>query len=491
MDKADFATEKTGKLIRRFSIPCVISMVVAALYNIVDQIYIGWSAAGAYGNAATNIVYPFTVLALGIALLIGDGAAAGFSLSLGQKDTKKAGRFIGNGLVLLIIFSVVLCAVGFAAGQGILRVFGGNPEEAECWAYANDYYYVICTGVPLYMIGQGLNGAIRADGSPKFAMACTLAGAIANIILDPVFIFGLNMSVRGAAIATVIGQAITFFMSIFYLTRARNFRITKESVRVSRSTAGRIFSIGMASLIVQLSIVVIIAVNNNLLNRYGYQTIASTGKPYGAVIPLAVVGIVMKVFGIVISIVIGISLGGQPIIGYNMGAGNIRRVKETVKMLTALVLTVGLIAFLIFELAPGAVISLFGKNNSPEYMEYAKLCIRIFLGGIIMTCYVKSAAVILQSMGESVKSTILALLRDVIVFVPASIIIATLSKSIVTMLWAAVISDVVSAIVAFAFVSSEIHKQEKLLGSGKENKSQENVTGGKNNVKMAEANVRG
>lgn len=227
--------------------------------------------------------------------------------------------------------------------------------------------------------------------------------------------------------------------------------------------SGFIVSVGMASLIVQLSIVVIIAVNNNLLTKYGYETIASTGNAYGAVIPLAVVGIVMKVFGIVISIVIGISLGGQPIIGFNMGAGNIDRVKETIQMITKFVILVGVVAFLIFELAPGVVISLFGSHNTEEYMEYARLCIRIFLGGIILTCYIKSAAIILQSMGNSMKSTILALLRDVIVFVPVSILIAMISKSIVTMLWAAVISDLVAAIVGFIFVSTEIHKLEKIL----------------------------
>jgi Na+-driven multidrug efflux pump len=460
MDETYLGTESIGSLIRKFSIPCVISMVVAALYNIVDQIYIGWSSAGAYGNAVTNIVYPFTVLALGLALLIGDGAAAGFSLALGHGNKRRASQYVGNGLTILIILSIAVCAVGLIFMPGILRIFGASPKEKECYGYAIDYYQVICMGVPFYMIGQGLNGSIRADGSPRFAMACTLAGAIANIILDPVFIFALRLSVRGAAIATVIGQLITFFMSIWYLRHAKIFRISKEAMKIEGVRARRIISVGMASLIVQLSIVVIIAVNNNLLNKYGYQTYASTGKPFGAVIPLAVVGIVMKVFGIVVSIVIGISLGDQPIIGYNMGAGNTDRVKKTIQYLTRLVLLVGLIAFLIFEFAPGAVISLFGSHNSPEYMEYARLCIRIFLGGIILTCHTKSAAVILQSMGESVRSTILALLRDVIAFVPTSIIIATISKNIVPMLWAAVISDVIAATVGFFFVSGAIRKME-------------------------------
>ncbi|MGN0170822.1 MAG: MATE family efflux transporter [Lachnospiraceae bacterium] len=463
MKELDLGTGNIGGLIRRFSIPCVISMVVAALYNIVDQIFIGWSEAGAYGNAATNIVYPFTVFALGLALLVGDGAAAGFSIALGKDDRKQANKNIGNGLVILVCAAILFCILGFLCRTQILGLFGGNPDEAECYGYAVDYFKIICVGIPFYMIGQGLNGSIRADGAPGFAMSCTLAGAITNLILDPVLIFGFHMGVKGAAIATVIGQVLTFGMSVFYLTRPKNFHLDKKAITLNGYTVGHILSVGMASLIVQLSIVVIIAVNNNLLTKYGYGTLASTGKAYGAVIPLAVVGIVMKVFGIVIAIVIGISLGGQPILGYNMGAGNMKRVKKTIQLITKLVLLVGTIAFLIFELVPDMVISLFGSHNTVEYMEYARLCIRIFLGGIILTCYIKSAAIILQSMGNSIKSTILALLRDVIVFVPASILLAMITQNIVTMLWAAVISDVVSAIVGFWFVSTEIHKFEKLM----------------------------
>ena len=400
MKNYDLGTEKVGRLIRHFSVPCVISMLVASLYNIVDQIFIGWSEAGAFGNAATNIVYPFTVLALGLALLVGDGAAANFSLESGRQNQERANKSVGNGFLVLVILSIVLCAIGLVFKNQILALFGANPDEELCYKFADEYFSVICTGFPFYMIGQGMNASIRADGSPKYAMSCTLLGAIANLILDPVFIFALGMGVKGAAIATVIGQLLTFAMSIFYLFRSKNFKITKKSLRLEISILSRIISIGMASLIVQLSIVIIIAVNNNLLSKYGYETFASTGVAFGSVIPLAVVGIVMKVFGIVVSIVIGISLGGQPIIGFNMGAGKTERVKETVRTITKIVLGVGTVFFLIFELAPDLVISVFGKNNLPEYTEYARLCIRIFLSGIILTCFIKSAAIMLQSLGK-------------------------------------------------------------------------------------------
>ncbi len=456
MKNYDLGTGKIGSLVRHFSVPCVISMLVAALYNIVDQIFIGWSEAGAFGNAATNIVYPFTVFALGLALLIGDGSAANFSLELGRQDKEQANKAVGNGLSILVFFSIVLCVIGFIFKNQILSVFGANPDEKLCYEYANQYYLVICMGLPFYIIGQGLNGSIRADGSPKYAMACTLTGAISNLILDPVFIFAYNLGVRGAAIATVIGQILTFLLSVIYLFHSKNFKITKEAVFPDFNIFKRIVSVGMASLIVQLSIVVIIGVNNNLLSKYGYETFASTGVAFGSVIPLAIVGIVMKVFGIVVSIVIGISLGGQPIIGFNMGAGNYDRVKKTISTITKLVLGIGTVCFLIFEFLPDVVISIFGKNNSPEYTEYARLCVRIFLSGIVFTCYIKSAAIMLQSLRKSGKATLLALLRDVIVFVPVSVILATFSHNIVTMLWGALISDVVSFTVAVIFVAGEM-----------------------------------
>ena len=267
MKELNLGTENIGSLIKRFSIPCVISMVVAALYNIVDQIFIGWSEVGAYGNAATNIVYPFTVLGLGLALLVGDGAAAGFSIALGKGDKKQANRNVGNGLMILICLSLILCVIGFICRTQILGLFGGNPDEAECYGYATDYFKIICAGIPFYMIGQGLNGSIRADGSPKFAMACTLAGAITNLIFDPVLIFGFNMGVKGAAIATIMGQILTFAMSVVYLSKAKNFTIGKEGIKLDGTTSASIVSVGMASLIVQLSIVIIIAVNNNLLTK--------------------------------------------------------------------------------------------------------------------------------------------------------------------------------------------------------------------------------
>ena len=462
MEKLDLEKEKISKLIKKFAIPCVISMVVAALYNIVDQIFIGWSDAGAFGNAATNIVYPFTVISLAFALLIGDGAAALFNLSLGAKDKEKVNKSIGNGLIFLFFISIILTVIGLVFNKQILAIFGGNPKELKCYQYAKDYLRIICYGLPFYIIGQGLNASIRSDGSPKYAMFATIIGAVSNIILDPIFIFVFKMSVKGAAIATIIGQILTFIVSIIYLIKPKSFKIDSESIKLDKEICKKIISLGLASLITQLAIVIIIAVANNLVGKYGYMTKASTGEVYGVVTPLAVIGICMKVFGIVVSVVIGVSLGGMPIIGYNIGAGNINRVKETIKYILITNLIIGFIAFILFELFPTFIINIFGSRNSVEYLEYAKYCLNIFLGGIVLTCLVKSMSILLQSMGSGLKSTLLALTRDVIFFVPAIIIIATLSHSVVTMLWSAIIADVLAFITGTILLISELKKVEKV-----------------------------
>ncbi len=441
MKKLDLEHDQISVLIKKFAIPCVISMIVAALYNIVDQIFIGWSDAGAFGNAATNIVYPFTVISLAFALLIGDGAAAFFNLSLGAKNQEQANKSIGNGIILLLFFSLILTVIGFVFHSFILNIFGGNPNEIECYQFAKDYLRIICYGLPFYMIGQGLNASIRSDGSPKYAMFATLVGAISNIILDPIFIFGLDMSVQGAAIATIIGQILTFIISILYFRKSKSFRVNQESMKLDKEVCKKVISLGLASFITQLAIVIIIAVANNLVGKYGYVTMASSGVAYGVVIPLAVIGICMKVFGIVVSIVIGVSLGGMPIIGYNMGAGNVERVKETIRYILIINFIIGLVAFILFEGFPSFIIHIFGSGNSKEYMEFANACLRIFLGGIILTCLIKSMSILLQSMGSSFQSTLLALARDVLFFVPAIVLIATFSHSVVTMLWSAIIAD--------------------------------------------------
>lgn len=432
----DLGKDKISKLLLNFSIPCIISMLVGALYNIVDQIFIGWGV-GYLGNTATNIVYPFTVIALSLALLFGDGASALFSLSLGSKDDKKVSKSIGNAVVTLVLVSLVLTLFGFVSKSNILKLFGVTEASFD---FANDYLTVILIGIPFYVIGQGLNGIIRADGSPRYAMIATLSGAILNIILDPIAIFTLGMGIKGAAIATIVGQIITFILTVLYFRKPNKFKLSKDSLKPDKEVIKREALLGVSSFITQISIVLVIAVCNNLVVKYG-----SLSK-YGADIPLSAIGIVMKVFGIVIALVIGTSIGGQPIIGFNYGAGNKKRVKETFNLIIRTNLFVGVIAFIIFQVFPQAIINIFG-SESELYNEYALYCFRIYLSGITLTCITKTCSIYLQAIGKSFKSMFISVMRDVVLFIPALVVLAKMF-GIVGMLWAALVADVIAFIIA-------------------------------------------
>lgn len=436
MKNYDLGKEKISKLLLNFSIPCIISMLVGALYNIVDQIFIGWGV-GYLGNTATNIVYPFTVIALSLALLFGDGASALFSLSLGSKDDKKVSKSIGNAVITLVLVSLVLTLFGFIFKGNILKLFGVTEASFD---FANDYLTVILIGIPFYVIGQGLNGIIRADGSPRYAMIATLSGAILNIILDPIAIFALGMGIKGAAIATIVGQIVTFILIVLYFRKSKKFKLSKDSLKLDKEVIKREALLGVSSFITQISIVLVIAVCNNLVVKYG-----SLSK-YGADIPLSAIGIVMKVFGIVIALVIGTSIGGQPIIGFNYGAGNKKRVKETFNLIIRTNLSVGVIAFIIFQVFPQAIINIFG-SESELYNEYALYCFRIYLSGITLTCITKTCSIYLQAIGKSFKSMFISVMRDVVLFIPALVVLAKMF-GIVGMLWAALVADVIAFIIA-------------------------------------------
>ena len=450
----DLGKEKISKLLISFSVPCIISMLVGALYNIVDQIFIGWGV-GYLGNTATNIVYPFTVIALALALLFGDGASALFSLSLGSGDNKKVSKSVGNSVVILVLLSLVLTVLGFLFKENILNIFGVTKAS---YNFANDYMTVILIGIPFYVIGQGLNGIIRADGSPKYAMIATLSGAILNIILDPIAIFVLDLSVKGAAIATIVGQIVTFILTAIYFIKPKKFKISKEGLTLDKAIVKRETLLGISSFITQISIVIVIAVCNNLVVKYG------TISKYGADIPLSAIGIVMKVFGIVISLVVGTSIGGQPIIGFNYGAGNKERVKETFKLILKINLVIGIISFAIFQFFPQYIINIFG-SESELYNEYALYCFRIYLSGITLTCVTKTCNIYLQSIGKSFKSMFISVARDVVLFIPAIIILARI-YGVVGMLWSSLIVDIIACIISLFMIRDKNEESAEVKEDG-------------------------
>jgi len=401
-------SEKIIKLIRKFSIPCIISLVVNSLYNIVDQIFIGWGV-GYLGNGATNVVFPLNMIALAFALMFGDGASAYLSLKLGEKKKEEASKGVANGIVILVIISLILCIISLVFLPQILKVFGCTDALRQ---YALQYGYVIVVGLPFMMIGTTLNSIIRADGSPKYSMTTMVLGAILNIILDPIFIFVFKMGVEGAAIATVISQILTFALNVCYIKKFKSIEINKESFKLKQNVVRKVTTLGISSFITQMSIVFVMAVENNLLGKYGADS------KFGSEIPITVLGIVMKISQILNSIIIGIAAGTQPIIGYNYGAEKYDRVKQTIKTVLGLSVIISIIAFILFQTIPDKLISIFGSGDS-NYMEFACLAFRTYLMLCICNGIQIPAGIVFQAIGKSFKSAVISLSRQILFLIPA------------------------------------------------------------------------
>ena len=434
--------EKISKLLFKFSIPCILSLLISSLYNIVDQIFIGNSSLGYLGNAATTVVFPLTVIFMAFAWCFGDGSAAFLSICQGKKDTEQAHKAIGNSLTFTFIISIIFLVIGFLGMDKLLYLFGASSESI---GYARDYFTIILCFMPFYMLTNSFTGVIRADGNPLYSMIATLSGAIINIILDPIFIFGLDMGIKGAAWATIIGQMVSFFIAFSYLFKTKTFKLKWDSFKINMKVFSNVIKLGVSTLITQLAIVIVSLVCNLSLVKYGMKS------EYGADIPIAVVGIAMKVFSIVINIIIGIIVGGQPILGYNYGAKKYDRVKETFKIITKLTIIITIIATLIFEICPDLIIGIFGAQ-SELYNEFARMTFRIFLLLISFTCFIKMTSIFFQAVGEPVKSAIISLIRDLICFVPLVLILPHF-MGILGILWAAPIADVIGLLVTIPTIA--------------------------------------
>ncbi len=410
----DLATAPVGRLMGRYAVPCIISLLVGALYNIVDQIFIAnASYLGSYGNAANTVVYPLTVIALAIAVMIGDGCCAFVSLRLGQGETADARRSIGSAIILTLAASIVLTGVYLLFIDPLIALFGGTVNE-ETFRCAKEYLFWIALGVPFYMFGQAMNPVIRADGSPRFAMISTLAGAVINIILDPIFIFCFRWGMMGAAVATVLGQMVTAVLAAWYLLRMKTVKLQKSDFRLQARIVGKTLTLGVCSFLSQISLVAAMAAINNMLRKYGALD-PIFGQAAYAQIPMAVVGIVMKFFQIVISIVVGMAAGCIPIVGYNMGAGQKLRVRRLFTRLLVSEALVGAASFCIVMFCPGAIISIFGAaNESVHYAAFAVKAFRVYLCMVVLACVNKAAFIFLQAMGKAAASTLLSMVREIV-----------------------------------------------------------------------------
>ena len=438
--------EKISKLLLKFSLPCVMGLLISALYNIVDQIFIGNSELGYLGNAATGVSFPVICIANAFAWCIGDGAASYLSICAGRQDTERAHKCVGSGITATTCISIILAVVCLVFARPLMSTFGASSQTLDM---ATHYFRIVAACFPFYLLMCVMNSMIRADGSPTYAMAAMLTGAVTNIVLDPLFIFWLKWGIAGAAWATVIGQISSFLVCALYFRKPKNFKLSRRSFLPDREVLGSTISLGAATFIAQMSIVVLALVSNMTLAHYGALSI------YGQDIPISVFSIQTKVYTVVCNIVTGIVLGGQPIFGYNYGAGNMRRVRQAYGLVLRATLIVGFAAVALFELWPQGVIGIFGAGDA-LYQEFAIKTFRIYLSLTMITCLVKVTAIFFQSIGHSVHAVVASLVRDIVCFTPLAIFLPMLleknqaGSGINGILFAAPISDLVAIIVILA-----------------------------------------
>lgn len=442
--------EKISKLLLKFSVPCVMGLLISALYNIVDQIFIGNSELGYLGNAATGVSFPIICIANAFAWCVGDGAASYLSICAGKKDTDSAHKCVGTGITVTLLISIVLMIICELTAVPLMNLFGASDQTLEL---AVTYFRIVVAFFPFYLLLNVMNSMIRADGSPAFAMIAMMTGAVINIILDPIFIFLLKWGISGAAWATAIGQVASFIICVVYFFNPKSFKLEKRSFIPNIPILCNMISLGAATFVTQISIVIVSLVSNMTLAHYGALS------KYGPDVPISVFSIQTKVYTIVLNIVTGIALGGQPIFGYNYGAKRMDRVRETYKIVLCGTLVTGIIATVIFQLWPQAVVGIFGSGNA-LYQEFAVKTFRIYLSLMTVTCLVKMTAVFFQSIGQSTYAVISSVVRDIICFTPLALGIpivlekAEVGTGINGILYAAPISDLVAIIVILVLTIS-------------------------------------
>ncbi len=438
-------TAPVGRLIAKFAIPSVIAMLVMSLYNIVDQLFIG-HGVGYLGNAATTVVFPVNIATIAVSMLVGEGAATYYSMRLGEGNRELAKRCVANALVMFTVIGVLMCTVCFIFLPQMLGFFGANDVIMP---YAIDYAAPIVFALPFMVIGPGLAALIRSNGSPGYSMKVMITGAIVNTILDPIFIFSFGMGVKGAAIATAIAQFSSLLVALAYFFKKNGFGVEWGHFRLVRKVMSGIVVLGLASCFNQLAITIVIIILNRALTSYGAASV------YGAEITLAAHGVVMKVNQILFSVLLGISMGSQPLLGYNFGAKNYDRIKKIFLTAVTINLAVGSLAFIVFFFFPQYIINLFGNENE-LYNEFARKCFQIFLFCIMLNGFTVLSGTFFQSMGRMVKASVISLSRQILLMIPAASILP-LFWGIDGVLYAGPVTDGLSFLLAFILVHREFH----------------------------------
>ncbi len=467
MDRTSYLEgEKISKLLFRFSIPCIASLLISALYNIVDQIFVG-NSVGYLGNAATGVAFPILIITMAFSWCYGDGAAAYLSICQGRRDTENAHKCVGSLIIVTTLTSAALIALFLMLDEPLLSLFGATYDSydkdgalvAGSMEMAKQYFWIVVCALTPNMLTNALSSIIRADGSPGFAMIATLSGAIINIVLDALFIVGFGWGIQGAAYATIIGQIASFALTVFYfLRKTKTFKLTAKSFGKDMRAFFVSLKLGISTFITQISIVVMSLVCSMMMKKYAYMS-ASVG--YDPSIPISAASIETKVFTLIINIVVGIILGAQPIVGYNYGAKRFDRVRECYKWVAIVTLSTGIISTVICELFPGALVQMFGTSgsNSELYFEFAKKTFRIFLSCVTFTCFIKMSAIFFQAVGKPVSAMISSLVRDILLFIPLVVLLPT-RLGIDGILIASPISDIVAMAVC-VFLSIKFFKELK------------------------------
>ncbi len=433
-------------LLRGFAIPSIIAMLVSSLYNIVDQVFIG-QGVGYLGNAATNVSYPLSTICLAIALLIGIGSASRFSLYLGAGEKDKAARVIGNGIMMMIVFGVIYAVLVEIFMRPLLSAFGAT---SEIMPYAETYSRIIALGMPFLIITNGMSNFARADGSPRYSMVCMLIGAIINTILDPVFIFICHWGVAGAAWATIIGQFFSFLFAILYVRKFKQIKLKREDIYLNIKESLQTASLGMSNSLNQVAITFVQIVLNNSLTYYG------ASSAYGQEIPLAACGIVMKTNAILLAVIIGISQGSQPIIGFNYGARKYSRVRNIYKLAITCNLVISAIGFILFQFFPRQIISLFGTGDA-AYFEFSIRFMRIFLFMVIVNGVQLLSSNFFSAIGKPVKGLLLSMTRQVIFLIPL-VLILPVFMGLDGILYAGPVADGAAFVVTVVMILREMKK---------------------------------
>lgn len=443
-------SEPVSTLLRRFAVPSVIAMLVSALYNMVDQLFIGHSI-GVLGNAATNVAFPLSMVCTSIGLLCGIGGAANFNLCMGRKDPEHAKSYVGNAISMLAILGVILCVAVQLFLRPMMLLFGATPDVID---YACTYTRITSIGFPFLIVTIGGSNLIRADGSPKFSMLCNLVGAIVNTILDPLFIFVFHMGMAGAALATITGQILSFALVVFYLRGFKTLPLSLSDLKPNMACWARIAALGATPAFNQVAMMVVQIVMNNTLTYYGSNSV------YGSDIPLACAGIISKVNMLFFSFVIGISQGLQPIVSFNFGAQKYDRVKDAYKKAVFAATAISIVAFLCFQFFPRQIIGIFG-SGSEEYLHFAERYFRIFLFFTFLNGIQPVSSNFFTSIGAPKKGIFLSLTRQIIFLLPL-LLIFPYFFGIDGVMYTAPIADLAAASVSIVMVVREFKIMAKL-----------------------------